>query len=254
MSDTLPLAGKTALVTGMSKAGGGIGRAIAVELARQGADVAVSGHSSLAAAEAVAAEIQALGRQAIAVQCDVAVSEQVESFVGGVLTSWGRLDIVVNNAGVTKDALVMRMSEEDWDRVLDSNLKGTFLVTRAALKPMVKQRSGKIVNITSVVGLIANPGQANYSASKAGIIGFTRTTAKEVASRNIQINAVAPGFIETAMTDAMTPDRRAELIKSIPAGRLGTPEDIAGAVAFLCSPLADYVTGQVLTVDGGLVI
>jgi 3-oxoacyl-[acyl-carrier protein] reductase len=238
----------------MSKSGGGIGRAIAVELARLGANVAVSGHSSLAAAQAVAAEIEALGRQAMAVQCDVSVAEQVESFVSGVLTSWGRLDIVVNNAGVNRDALVMRMSEQDWDLVLDSNLKGTFLVTRAALKPMVKQRSGKIVNITSVIGLIANPGQANYSASKAGIIGFTRTTAKEVASRNIQVNAVAPGFIETAMTDALAGDRRTELLKSIPAGRLGTPEDVSAAVAFLCSPAADYVTGQVLTVDGGLVI
>jgi 3-oxoacyl-[acyl-carrier protein] reductase len=250
----LPLAGKSALVTGMSKAGGGIGRAIAVELARLGANVAVSGHSSLAAAEAVAAEIVALGRQAIAVQCDVSVAEQVESFISRVLTSWGRLDIVVNNAGVNRDALVMRMSEEDWDRVLDSNLKGTFLVTRAALKPMVKQRCGKIVNITSVIGLIASPGQANYSASKAGIIGFTRTTAKEVASRNIQINAVAPGFIETSMTDVLTGDRRAELLKSIPAARFGTPEDVSAAVAFLCSAASDYVTGQVLTVDGGLVI
>jgi len=248
------LAGKTALVTGMSKSGGGIGRAIALALAAQGADVAVSGHSSLAAAEAVAEEIRALGRQSLAVTCDVSSPQQVESFLNAVLTSWGRLDIVVNNAGVTRDTLVMRMSEEDWDTVLDSNLKGTFLVTRAALKPMVKQRSGKIVNITSVVGLMANPGQANYSASKAGIIGFTRTTAKEVASRNIQVNAVAPGFVETAMTEALTGDRRTDLLKSIPAGRLGTPDDIAGVVAFLCTPAADYITGQVLTVDGGLVI
>jgi 3-oxoacyl-[acyl-carrier protein] reductase len=248
------LEGKNAIVTGMSKGGGGIGRAIALGLAAQGANVAVSGHSSAAAAEAVAEEIRALGRSAIAAQCDVSSAEQVEQFVSQVLTSWGALDIVVNNAGVTRDALVMRMSEEDWDRVLDTNLKGAFLMTRAALKPMMKQRRGKIVNITSVIGLIANPGQANYSASKAGLIGFTRTTAKEVASRNIQVNAVAPGFIETAMTDALKEEHRQNILQRIPAGRLGSPDDIANAVVFLSSPLSDYITGQVLTVDGGMVI
>lgn len=250
----MTLEGKRALVTGISKDGAGIGRAIALELARQGADVAVTGHSSLAAAESVAEEIRAFGREAIASQCDVSVAAHVENIVAQVLTSWGRLDIVVNNAGATRDALVLRMSEEDWDRVLDINLKGTFLVTRAALKPMVKQRYGKIVNITSVIGLIANPGQANYSASKAGIIGFTRTIAKEVASRNIQANAVAPGFVQTAMTDALTADQRASIVKNIPAGRLGTPEDIAHTVAFLCSPAADYITGQTVTIDGGMTI
>jgi 3-oxoacyl-[acyl-carrier protein] reductase len=250
----MQLEGKNAIVTGMSKGGGGIGRAIALALAAQGANVAVSGHSSAAAAESVAEEIRALGRSAIAAQCDVSSSEQVEQFVSQVLTSWGSLDIVVNNAGVTRDALVMRMSEDDWDRVLDTNLKGTFLVTRAALKPMMKQRRGKIVNITSVIGLIANPGQANYSASKAGLIGFTRTTAKEVASRNIQVNAVAPGFIETAMTDALKEEHRQGILQRIPAGRLGSPDDIANAVVFLSSPLSDYITGQVLTVDGGMVI
>jgi 3-oxoacyl-[acyl-carrier protein] reductase len=248
------LAGKNALVTGISKGGGGIGRAIALELANQGANVAVAGHSSLSAPESVASEIRELGREALAAQCDVSKAEQVEKLVSQVLTSWGSLDIVVNNAGVTKDALVLRMSEADWDRVLDINLKGTFLVTRAALKPMIKQRRGKIVNITSVIGLIANPGQANYSASKAGIIGFTRTIAKEVASRNIQVNAVAPGFIQTAMTDGLSADQRESLTKEIPAGRLGTPEDVAFMVAFLSSPAADYITGQTLTVDGGLTL
>ncbi|MGO8669873.1 MAG: 3-oxoacyl-[acyl-carrier-protein] reductase [Capsulimonadaceae bacterium] len=245
------LEGKRALVTGMSKGGGGIGRAIALELARLGAHVAVTGHSSPAAAESVADEIRALGRDALAVQCDVSSAEQVEKLVSQVLTSWSGLDIVVNNAGATRDALVLRMSEADWDTVLDINLKGTFLVTRAALKPMIKQRCGKIVNITSVIGLIANPGQANYSASKAGIIGFTRTIAKEVASRNIQVNAVAPGFIRTAMTDALTAEQRERIVKDIPAGRIGLPEDIGNVVAFLCSPVSDYITGQTLTVDGG---
>jgi 3-oxoacyl-[acyl-carrier protein] reductase len=248
------LAGKRAIVTGMSKNGGGIGRAIALALAEAGADVAVAGHSSLAAAQSVADEIQALGRQTLAAQCNVADAADVEKFVGQVLTTWGSLDIVVNNAGTTRDGLLLRMSEDDWDTVLDSNLKGTFLMTRAVLKPMVKQRCGKIVNITSVMGLIANPGQANYSASKAGLIGFTRTAAKEVASRNIQINAVAPGFIETAMTEAMKEEVKAAALKEIPAGRLGTPEDVAQAVLFLCSPSADYITGQTLTVDGGMIL
>ncbi len=248
------LAGKRAIVTGMSRSGGGIGRAIALALAGAGADVAVAGHSSLEAAQAVAAEIEALGRSAIAAQCNVAEAADVEKFISQVLTSWGSLDIVVNNAGTTRDGLLLRMSEDDWDTVLDSNLKGTFLMTRAALKPMVKQRSGKIVNITSVMGLIANPGQANYSASKAGLIGFTRTAAKEVASRSIQINAVAPGFIETAMTGSMKDDLKASVLKEVPAGRLGLPDDVAQAVLFLCSPAADYITGQTLTVDGGLTI
>jgi len=248
------LAGKHAVVTGMSKSGGGIGRAIALALAVAGADVAVAGHSSLEAATAVAAEIEALGRRAIAARCDVANAADVEKFVAQVLTSWGSLDIVVNNAGTTRDGLLLRMSEEDWDMVLDSNLKGTFLMTRAALKPMVKARHGKIVNITSVMGQIANPGQANYSASKAGIIGFTRTVAKEYGNRNIQVNAVAPGFIETAMTNKLSADLTQGILKEIPAGRLGTPEDVAGVVVFLCSPAADYITGQTIIVDGGLII
>ena len=248
------LAGKRAIVTGMSKSGGGIGRAIALALAAAGADVAVSGHSSLDAANAVKSEIEASGRQSISAQCNVADAADVEKFVGEVLTTWGSLDIVVNNAGTTRDGLVMRMSEDDWDAVLDSNLKGAFLMTRAALKPLVKQKRGKIVNITSVMGLIANPGQANYSASKAGLIGFTRTVAKEVASRNIQVNAVAPGFIETAMTEKLNGEFKAAAVKQIPAGRFGAPEDVAQAVVYLCSPASDYITGQTLTVDGGLIL
>ena len=248
------LNGKRAIVTGISKDGGGIGRAIALALAEAGADVAVAGHSSLAAAEAVAAEIRGAGRASIAAQCNVADSADVEKFIAQVLTTWGSLDIVVNNAGTTRDSLLLRMSEDDWDTVLDSNLKGTFLVTRAVLKPMVKQRHGKIVNITSVMGLIANPGQANYSASKAGLIGFTRTVAKEVASRNIQVNAVAPGFIETPMTAKLGEEVRETIRKGIPAGRFGSPEDVAQAVLFLCSPASDYITGQTLTVDGGMII
>lgn len=248
------LEGKRTIVTGISKNGGGIGRAIALALAEAGADVAVAGHSSLEAAEGVAREIEALGRRAIAAQCAVSEAADVEKFMGQVLTSWGGLDIVVNNAGTTRDGLLVRMSEDDWDTVLDANLKGTFLMTRAALKPMMKQRAGKIVNISSVMGLIANPGQANYSASKAGLIGLTRTAAKEVASRNIQINAVAPGFIQTAMTETMKEDVKASIVKEIPAGRLGTPEDVAQAVLFLCSPAANYITGQTLTVDGGMIL
>lgn len=250
----MTLDGKRAIVTGISKSGGGLGRAIALALAGAGADVAVAGHSSLAAAEAAAGEITALGCRSLAAQCDVSQAADVEKFVAQVLTSWGGLDIVVNNAGTTRDGLLLRMSEEDWDTVLDGNLKGTFLMTRAALKPMVKARRGKIVNITSVMGLIANPGQANYSASKAGLIGFTRTAAKEVASRNIQVNAVAPGFVETALTSKVSEEQMRSIRESIPAGRFGTPEDVAQAVLFLCSPAADYITGQTLTVDGGLIL
>jgi len=247
----MTLRGKVALVTG---GGTGIGRAIALELAKNGADVAIGNRSSMDAARSVAAEIEALGCRSMVVQGDISVAADAEKFAQQVLTSLGALDIVVNNAGVTRDELVLRMTEEDWDAVLNTNLKGTFLMTRAALKPMVKQRHGKIVNITSVMGLVGNPGQANYSASKAGIIGFTRTVAKEVGSRNIQVNAVAPGFIETAMTEELKPDVREALVKRIPAGRLGDAEDVARLVVFLCSHNADYITGQTITVDGGMTI
>jgi 3-oxoacyl-[acyl-carrier protein] reductase len=245
------LEGKAALVTG---GGTGIGKAICLALAAEGAKVAVANRSSIAAAQAVVDEIKASGGDAIALQGNVAQASDADNFVQQVLTSFGALDIVVNNAGTTRDALLMRMSEEDWDVVLDTNLKGTFLVTRAAMKPMMKARSGKIVNITSVMGLIGNPGQANYSASKAGIIGFTRTVAKEVGGRNIQVNAVAPGFIETAMTDALKPELRDTITTQIPAKRLGHPDDVARVVTFLCSSASDYITGQTIAVDGGMTI
>jgi len=247
----MQLSGQAALVTG---GGTGIGRAICLALAAQGAKVAVANRSSIAAAQAVADEIIASGGQAIALQGDVSKAADADNFIQQVLTSFGALDIVVNNAGTTRDTLLMRMSEEDWDAVLDTNLKGTFLVTRAAIRPMMKARHGKIINISSVMGLVGNPGQANYSASKAGIIGFTRTIAKEVGSRGIQVNVVAPGFIETAMTDALKPELKDTVIKQIPAGRLGNPDDVAKVVAFLCTSGADYITGQTITVDGGMTI
>ncbi len=247
----LQLEGKAALVTG---GGTGIGKAICLALAAEGAKVAVANRSSVAAAQAVVDEIKAAGGEAIALQGDVSKAVDAEDFVQRVLTSFGALDIVVNNAGTTRDSLLMRMSEDDWDTVLDTNLKGTFLVTRAAMKPMMKARSGKIVNITSVMGLIGNPGQANYSASKAGIIGFTRTVAKEVGGRNIQVNAVAPGFIETAMTDTLKPELKDTITKQIPAKRLGHPDDVARVVTFLCTSAADYITGQTIAVDGGMTI
>ena len=247
----MPLTGKIALVTG---GGTGIGRAIALALAAQGAAVAVVYRTSEAAAAEVVTEIVAGGGRAVALQGDVTQSEQVDDLVGRVLAEWGALDIVVNNAGLTRDCLLLRMSEADWDAVLDTNLKGAFLMTRAALKPMLKQKRGKIVNITSVIGLIASPGQANYAAAKAGLIGFTRTVAKEVASRHIQVNAVAPGFVETAMTEAMSAERKDDLRRQIPAGRFGRAEEIAGLVAFLCGPASDYMTGQTLVLDGGLTI
>jgi len=247
----MPLTGKIALVTG---GGTGIGRAITLALAAQGAAVAVIYRTSEAAAEDVVSQIVAGGGRAVALQGDVTQSEQVDSLVGRVLAEWGALDIVVNNAGLTRDCLLLRMSEADWDAVLDTNLKGAFLMTRAALKPMLKQKRGKIVNITSVIGLIASPGQANYAAAKAGLIGFTRTVAKEVASRHIQVNAIAPGFVETAMTEAMSAERKDDLRRQIPAGRFGRAEEIAGLVAFLSGPTSDYITGQTLVVDGGLTI
>jgi 3-oxoacyl-[acyl-carrier protein] reductase len=252
MTDTFcRLDGKSALVTG---GGTGIGRAIAVALAARGANVAVANRSSIEAARAVASEIESMGRKSLALQGDVAVAEDAENFVKHVLTSFGSLDILVNNAGTTRDSLLVRMSESDWDTVLDTNLKGAFLVTRAAIKVMMKQRSGKIVNVSSVMGMVGNPGQANYSASKAGLIGLTRSIAKEVGSRSIQVNAIAPGFIDTNMTEFLSAEVRESLIQRIPAGRLGKPEDVVGAVVFLCSDAADYITGHTLTVDGGMTI
>lgn len=247
------LEGKIALVTGAGKDSRGIGHSIAVALAREGADVAVASHT-LANALRVADAVQALGRRCLAVEMDVSNAESVESGVAEVLEAFGRIDILVNNAGITRDTLLVRMREEDWDAVVDVNLKGAFLCSRAVAKVMMKQRSGCIVNITSIMGLTGNAGQANYASAKAGLIGLTKSLARELGSRHIRVNAVAPGWIETAMTDALPDSVREAILKQIPLGRLGRAEDVAGAVVFLCSEEACYMTGQVLTVDGGLVM
>jgi len=243
----MDLSGKVAIVTGSSR---GIGKAIALKLADAGASVVVTGH--IEDAEPVAKEIRAKGRQSLAVRASVTSAADIEKLVEATLSTFGRVDILVNNAGITRDQLVLKMSEDDWNAVLDTNLKSVFLCTRAVLRPMLKQRWGRIINISSVIGLIGNPGQANYAASKAGIIGFTRTIAKEVGSRGITANVIAPGFIETRMTQAMNQAQRQELMKRIPLGSLGTPEDVAEAAAFLASEGARYITGQVLGVDGGM--
>jgi 3-oxoacyl-[acyl-carrier protein] reductase len=242
------LSGQAAIVTGASR---GIGRAIALALARAKANVACVARNAEALAETARA-ITALGGTAEVFACDVANSEQVQKVVDGVVEKWGQLHVVVNNAGITRDTLIPRMSDEDWDVVINTNLRGTFLFTRAATRPMMQNRYGRIINIASVSGLAGNPGQANYSASKAGIIGMTRTVARELASRKVTVNAVAPGFIETEMTEAMGPAILDEVKKRIPARRLGQVEDVAGAVLFLASAAAAYITGQVITVDGGL--
>jgi 3-oxoacyl-[acyl-carrier protein] reductase len=244
------LANQVAVVTG---AGRGIGRAIALALAGAGADVAVLSRTA-ANAEKVAEEIRALGRRAWAQAVDVADAAGVNAAAEQILAAAGRVDILVNNAGVTRDGLLMRMSDADWDTVVDTNLKGAFLVTKAFVRTLIKQRSGRIVNISSVIGLIGNAGQCNYAASKAGLIGFTQSAARELASRGITVNAIAPGFIETDMTAELGEALRAELLKRIPLGLLGRPEDIAAAALYLAGPGARYVTGQVLTVDGGLVM
>ena len=241
---------KTAIVTG---AGSGIGKAIALELASRGCDVAVCGRR-LEPVQATAAEITALGRRAFAASADVANGESVTAFVAEVLKAFGHIDILVNNAGLTRDNLLIRMSEEEWDAVLGTNLKGAFLLSKAVARPMMKQRSGAIVNISSVVGLIGNPGQCNYAASKAGLIALTQSMAKELASRNIRVNAVAPGFIVSQMTDAIPDDLKSAMLAQIPAGRFGQVTDIAKAVAFLAGPDASYITGQTLSVNGGLVM
>ena len=244
------LANQIAVVTG---AGRGIGRAIALKFANEGADVGVVSRTQ-ENSEKVAAEIRALGRKAWAFAVDVSDSASVTAAAEKILAEAGKVDILVNNAGVTRDGLLMRMSDADWDTVLDTNLKGAFLVTKAFSRAMLKARSGRIINISSVIGLIGNPGQSNYAASKAGLIGFTQSVARELASRGITVNAIAPGFIETDMTAELNEALRTELLKRIPLGVLGQTEDIAAAALYLASPGARYVTGQVLTVDGGMVM
>jgi 3-oxoacyl-[acyl-carrier protein] reductase len=229
----------------------GIGRAIALALAREGAKVVVS-DINLEKAEEACREIAALGQEAAAVKGNVADGKDAEGMVQKSVDQFGRLDILVNNAGITRDQVLLRMKEEDWDLVLGVNLKGAFHLTKAVLRPFLKQRGGKIVNIASVTGQMGNAGQSNYASSKAGLIGFTKSVAREYASRNIQVNAVAPGFIDTAMSQAIPAKEREFLIKQIPLARLGSPEDIAEAVLFLAGPGADYITGQVLNVNGGM--
>jgi 3-oxoacyl-[acyl-carrier protein] reductase len=242
------LANQVAVVTG---AGRGIGQAIALKLAAAGADVAGVDLKQEFCAETVQ-KAQALGRKAWGFAANVADAASVDAAVEQILAATGKVDILVNNAGITKDGLLMRMSEADWDAVLDINLKGTFLFTKALSRSFLKQRSGRIVNIASVIGLIGNAGQCNYGASKAGVIGFTKSAARELASRGITVNAIAPGFIETAMTAKISPEAREALLKQIPLGSLGQPDDVANAVLFLASPAARYITGQVLSVDGGM--
>jgi 3-oxoacyl-[acyl-carrier protein] reductase len=239
-----------AVVTG---AGRGIGRAIALKFAAEGADVVCVSRTA-ENSEKVAAEVRALGRKAWAVALDVADAKAVETTTEKILVDTGRIDVLVNNAGVTRDGLIMRMSEDQWDTVLNTNLRGAFTVTKGFVRAFIKQRAGRIINIASVIGLIGNAGQANYAASKAGLIGFTKSVAKEVASRGITVNVIAPGFIETDMTAVLTDEIKANVLKQIPMNTLGKAEDIANAALFLASPAARYITGQVLTVDGGMVM
>lgn len=247
----MKLEGKVALVTGASR---GIGREIALELARQGANVAVNYSGSEAKANEVVDLIKEMGRDAFSVQCDVSNSEAVTIMVKETIERFGKLDILVNNAGITRDNLLMRMKDEEWDDVININLKGVFLTTKAVTRQMMKQRSGRIINIASIVGVSGNPGQANYVAAKAGVIGLTKTTAKELASRNITVNAIAPGFITTDMTDKLTEEVKAEMLKVIPLAHFGEAKNIATVVSFLASEDSAYMTGQTLHVDGGMVM
>src|SRR2546430_4414077 len=244
------LANQIAVVTG---AGRGIGRAIALKFAAEGADIVCVSRTAENSGK-VANEVRALGRKAWAHAVDVADSRAVAGAGAKILGEIGRVDILVNNAGITRDGLLMRMREEDWDAVLDTNLKGAFLFTKAFARSFIKQRSGRVINVSSIIGLIGNAGQCNYAASKAALIGFTKSVARELASRGITVNALAPGFIETDMTAGLNEDTRNELLKRIPLSSFGLPEDVACAALFLASPAARYVTGQVLTVDGGMVM
>ncbi len=246
----MELKGKVAFITGAAQ---GIGKAIAQLLAEAGADVVVA-DLDLGKAQETAKEISERGAKTLALKINVASLGVVQEAVDSVMTQWGRLDILVNNAGITRDGLLLRMKEEDWNLVMEVNLKGTFNCTKAVLPPMTKKRGGKIVNIASIVGVMGNAGQANYAASKAAVIGFTKSVAREYASRGINVNAVAPGFIETAMTQALSQEVRDNLYKQIPLGRLGTPQDVAYAVRFLVSEGAAYITGQVIHVNGGMLM
>ena len=245
----MSLTGKTAIVTGGSR---GIGKAVCLELARRGCNIVLSFAGNTAAADQTVSDCQALGVQALAVQGNVADADAVKALFDAALEKFGAIDILVNNAGITRDNLLMLLKEEDFDAVVDTNLKGTFLCMKAAVRPMMKQRHGRIISLSSVVGLHGNAGQVNYAASKAGVIGMTKSLAKELAGRNITVNAVAPGFIDTDMTAVLPEKAKEAILASIPMARLGAAEDVANAVAFLASDEAGYITGQVLAVDGGM--
>lgn len=245
------LDGKVAIVTGGSR---GIGRSVAKELAKAGAKVVINYAGNLAAAQEVLADITACGGTAVLSQADVSSAEAVDTMIKQTLDEFGRIDILVNNAGITRDNLLMRMKESEWDAVINTNLKGIFHCTKAVARIMMKQRTGKIINMTSVVGMMGNAGQANYAAAKAGVIGFTKSMAKELAARGINVNAIAPGFITTDMTSVLSDQVKDDLAGQIPLGRLGAPEDVAAAVLFLASDSANYITGQTLCVDGGMVM
>ena len=243
------LQNKIALITGGSR---GIGKAIALRLAKEGANIAICANRSIDRAKAVAKKIEGLGRQSLALQTDVSNHEDITVLFETILKTWGKIDILVNNAGITRDGLLLRLKEVDWDAVLNVNLKGAFLCTKAASRAMVRERSGRIINISSVTGLMGNPGQVNYSASKSGLFGLTKTVARELASRGITVNVVAPGFIPTEMTEDLPKNVKEKLLEQIPLKVPGKPEDIAAAVAFLASDDASYITGQILAVDGGM--
>ena len=244
---------EVALITGAGRGGKGIGRSIALRLAREGCKIAVADFVP-EAADSVASEVEALGGEALAVYGSVASTEDVEKMAQATLDRFGKIDILVNNAGVTRDNLIVRMTEAEWDSVLDTNLKGVFNCTKAVARLMMRERKGKIVNMASVMGIVGNAGQANYSASKGGVIALTKTTARELGSRGINVNAVAPGFIQTVMTEEMPEEARASIMDRIPLKRLGTPDDVAEVVLFLCSSASSYITGQVIAVDGGMVM